>query len=84
MNTVKQLIGAIQAYIPEDNYERVKFYGHEISAFEKAEVEFIYDYVKTHFNQELEKEDILYARFNSMGHSDFCNTFAYEVSKLLQ
>lgn len=81
---VKQLIEVIQNYIPEENYDRVNFYGHEICAFEKAEVEFIHKYVKEHFNKELNQEDILYARFQSVGHSDFCNTFAYELSKLLQ
>ena len=85
MNFIKQMAeDLINQPVSDEDVVLINYLGHDITSFEKDEVEWAHNYVKSQLGKELNKEDILYARWQAAGHSDYAATFAYEVSKLLQ
>ena len=85
MNLVQDLSQHIQSieFTEDVDLVKVSYYHHDITNYEKNDVDRMYLYIKERTGKELDKYDILHARFASSGHSDFCNTFAYELSKLV-
>ena len=83
MNLVKKMIEELKELPVVEEVKIENYLNQEVLNHEREDVEFAFNFIKRETGKELNKEILLKARFQSSGDSDFINTFAYNVCKLL-